>query len=237
VALSGYGSAGGGPPILGRGALSIPESGPEGLAANRRRGPAAFPVIPPMPAQAPSQWPNHWTMQLALLFLIGSLLSAQVPAGVPGPWAGGAPVASAPAAPGSRTAEPSLDLSLPQPGPVGSANRGRGAGPWHPDPDSPPGSQGVGSWGALGSPGEGFRFRGDKALQQVPGVESPHAPGYRFRPLTPAEQERSEDVSGWRPLGRDGHRSQAPVQEGPSGNDAYGYQSDSWFRKYYGDRP
>lgn len=93
----------------------------------------------------------------------------------------------------------------------------------------------AGPWAGQGV--EGFRFRGDKGVPEGLWHESPYAPGYRFRPLTPVELERSSSGDGWRPLGRDDRRVGEGDEPGLRGTDAFGYPSDSWFRKYYGERP
>jgi hypothetical protein len=211
VVLPGCDGAAGPPPVLGSVAPPIPVSGVVGRLADR--------------ASTLRRWPRSGADQrarpLSLLFLMASLLSVSALAAGPATWAGGG---SAPSPSGTRPADLGPDLP-----PMVGAGSGRPS--VRPDPVTTSGGQGA------GASGEVFRFRGDKTVQQAPGVESPFAPGYRFRPLTQAEQERAEDVAGWRPLGRDGRRSQAPPQEAPREDDAYGYQSDSWFRKYYGDRP
>jgi hypothetical protein len=84
---------------------------------------------------------------------------------------------------------------------------------------------------------EGYRFRGDKDVPEGQWRESPLAPGYKFRPLAPAELDRSEGADGWRPLGRDDRRAPQKREPERGGTDAYGYESDSWFRKHYGERP
>jgi hypothetical protein len=211
--------AAGPPPVLGSVAPPIPVAGVAGPLADRASN----------LRRRPRSGAGRRARPLSLLFLVASLLSASALAAGPATWAGGG---VAPSPSGARPADLGPDLPPTQP-PMAGAGAGAGAGrPWvRPEPITTSGGQGA------GASGEVFRFRGDKTTQQAPGVESPLAPGYRFRPLTEAEQERAEDVAGWRPLGRDGRRSQAPPQEPPREDDAYGYQSDSWFRKYYGDRP
>jgi hypothetical protein len=185
-----------------------------------------------MSVHAVSSLPGRRATLRTSVFLAGFLMAVLALAPGSVAWAGGgrAPSPSG-TRPGDLGAAPPLTLppgSSKQDGAAGSA---RAPVPWNPDPATTSGALGT------GAPGEAFRFRGDKTLQQAPGVEAPSAPGYRFRPLTPAEQERAEELVGWRPLGREGHRAQVPAQETPQQDDAYGYQSDSWFRKYYGDRP
>lgn len=89
---------------------------------------------------------------------------------------------------------------------------------------------GQGPWSGQGQ--QGYRFRGDEAPGTSAWQESPYAPGYRFRPLT-GEEDRSGATDGWRPIGRSEGRPPEPQR--PS--DAFGDRSDSWFGKYYGDRP
>lgn len=217
MTLSGYDGAAGSTRVLGSVAPSIPLPGVAGR------------LVDPVSTfrRSPSSRGGHGARPLSLLFLMVSLLSVSALAAGPATWAGGG---SAPSPSGTRPADLGLDPPPIQP-PMAGAGSGREPVRLSPDPATTSGAQGA------RASGEVFKFRGDKALQQAPGVESPFAPGYRFRPLTPAEQERAEDVAGWRPLGRDGHHSRAPSEETPREDDAYGYQSDSWFRKYYGDRP
>lgn len=217
MALPDYAGAGVGTTVLGSAAPSIPLFGTTVWPTER--------VL--MVQQAHSSRTGHWAMFLPLLFLIGSLLSVSALAAGPGTWDGGR---QAPSPSGTRPADLDFDPPLTLP-PATGAGSARVPVLKNPEPATASGAPGA------GAPGEAFRFRGDKTLQQAPGVESSSAPGYRFRPLTPAEQERSEEQVGWRPLGRDGHRSQAPARDVQSEDDAYGYHSDSWFRKYYGERP
>jgi hypothetical protein len=83
-----------------------------------------------------------------------------------------------------------------------------------------------------------YRFRDDKRLDNLPWSETSWHRGYRFRPLTEQERERRRSDAAW--------RRPAPVRAGdPYPNvprdvpvdEAYGYQPDSWFQRYYGDRP
>jgi hypothetical protein len=157
--------------------------------------------------------------------------------------------------PGTRAGEPSFDYPLP--GPRGGLDR-------DPAPVLPayPGSDTPGDWSfpspgssfpgfsvgrdspaverpksGVGMGGEGFRFRGDKQVSDGRWRESPSTPGYRFRPMSPDELERSAGGDGWRPIRRDDRRAAERDEVGPADADAFGYQSDSWFRRYYGDRP
>jgi hypothetical protein len=113
-----------------------------------------------------------------------------------------------------------------------------GAGPPLPVFSDGGGSQQGGHPGAgVAQGGEGFRFRGDKAVSEGQWRESPSAPGYRFRPMNPEELGRSAGGDGWRPIKRDDRRAAEPEVPAPPGADAFGYQQDSWFRRYYGERP
>lgn len=89
----------------------------------------------------------------------------------------------------------------------------------------------------MGQGTEGFRFRGDKAVAEGRWRELPHAPGFRFRPLTPEELQRSTVGDGWRPIGRDDRRGAQGGEIRQRDEDTFGYQPDSWFGKYYGERP
>lgn len=153
--------------------------------------------------------------------------------------------------------DPSFDYPLP----TQDAGRGRGGSTWPPPGyNSYPGPTTSGQGGfqvgveppsyvrdrgsATGRPDDrdlwsgqrqqGYRFRGDEAPGDSAWEESPDAPGYRFRPLTRAEQERASNTDGWRPLERDKGR---PVERPTAPPDAFGGRSGSWFSKYYGDRP
>lgn len=158
--------------------------------------------------------------------------------------------------PPTRAGEPSFDYPLP--GPRGALERDPGPVPLpaYPGSDTPgdrsfpgPGSSfpgfsdgrdayGVGHpKSGVGLGGEGFRFRGDKQVSDGRWRESPSAPGYRFRPMSPDELERSAGGDGWRPIRRDDRRAAERDEMGPADAGAFGYQSDSWFRRYYGDRP
>jgi hypothetical protein len=63
--------------------------------------------------------------------------------------------------------------------------------------------------------------------------------GFRFRPLTEQERERATVAPGWRPSSP-GYRREAPVSPArgaaPPPDEAFGYQPDSWFQRYYGER-
>ena len=96
-------------------------------------------------------------------------------------------------------------------------------------PSGPPG----GGWQA----GDGFRFRGDKEIPEGRWHELPMAPGYRFRPMSPEELERSTGGDGWRPIRPDERAATKRRAVAPPDTDAFESPSDSWFRKYYGDRP
>lgn len=98
-----------------------------------------------------------------------------------------------------------------------------------------------GRWGSgVESPtaaARGYRFRGDGPAGGGARSASTRRDGYRFRPLTDQEREKRGDISGWRPRGqersgdRPGRPDPLPVDE------AYGYESDNWFRRYYRGRP
>ncbi len=210
-------------------------------------------------------------MHLSLLFLLGSLASVPAPAQFSAQQAGPAPGARADSGYGSRPAsdygtrstpaavQPSFDYNPSQPGGGGPSSTAPGYGSY-PNPGEPgygalprttsgavPGAStqpASGPW--TGQAGQGFRFRGDKQPTSGAWQDSPLAPGFRFRPLTPAEQEHAAGSDGWRPTGRDDRRPPPPPPPGYSGSqgeagpgrgDAFGYEADSWFRKYYGERP
>jgi hypothetical protein len=227
---------------------------------------AGLPVERPYAMPACQSVLPYRRMSLPLLLLVGSLLPLPAPGQFSGSGEGAdwsAPVRRGyvpgdPAAygrePGSWGEEPSFEYSTPDdvwgaaagaasppgayPGGAGVVPGRRAAAgnvaPFPPDAASPDGGQ-QGSWTRPGN--QGFRFRGDKGLPDGAWQDSANAPGYRFRPLTPMELDRSSGSDGWRPIsGEDRHPGQAR-EAGPVGPDAYGYQSDTWFRKYYGERP
>lgn len=82
---------------------------------------------------------------------------------------------------------------------------------------------------------EGYRFRGDDSADFGRWGAQPFGNGYQFRPLTEQEQQRQGPGARWRT------REPAPSGERPRRPDpvpareAYGYQSDSWFDRYYGE--
>jgi len=155
-----------------------------------------------------------------------------------------------------RGDQPSFEYVVPSPD--GSWDPGRAPAPppgytGYPSPDAPaygalpdlgslppalPGGAGP-QQGAHAGTGvaQGFRFRGDKAVSDARWHESPSAPGYRFRPVSPEELERSAGGDGWRPIRPDDRRAAEQGESTPPDADAFGYQPDSWFRRYYGERP
>lgn len=98
-----------------------------------------------------------------------------------------------------------------------------------------------GGWGSGGglppAVARGYRFRGDGPAGEDAWRASRRRDGYRFRPLTEQELEQRDSVSGWRPreLERSGERPAR--RDPPPVEEAYGYESDNWFRRYYRQRP
>ena len=84
---------------------------------------------------------------------------------------------------------------------------------------------------------DGYRFRGDDPAGFGRWGAAPYRNGYQFRPLTEQEQQRMSSAARWR------MRKPSPSGERPRRRDplpareAYGYQSDGWFNRYYGERP
>jgi hypothetical protein len=84
---------------------------------------------------------------------------------------------------------------------------------------------------------DGYRFRGDDPAGFGRWGAAAYRNGYQFRPLTEQEQQRMSSAAQWR------MRNPSPSGERPRGLDlppareAYGYQSDGWFNRYYGERP
>jgi len=84
-------------------------------------------------------------------------------------------------------------------------------------------------WSAAREPG--FRFRGDNERSDASWQESPYAPGYRFRPLTQTETERSSSIKRWRPVAPNADR------RGAARPDRIPYQSNDWSGAYFGGWP
>ena len=143
-----------------------------------------------------------------------------------GPWDSGRSLAPPPGYPGNDSQDVPDYWGFSGPGTSLPASSG-GAGPY-------PGAHG-GTGTRQGN--DGFRFRGDKAASDAPWHESPSTPGYRFRPVTPEELERSTGGDGWRPIRPDDRRAAEHGESTAPDADAFGYQPDSWFRRYYGERP
>jgi hypothetical protein len=205
-------------------------------------------------------------MHVPLFLLVGSLLPLPAPGEYSGsgevadwPPPSGRNYVSGNPAPyggdlGAGSGEPSFDYALPPPdawgaGPASgrppaypggrSAAPGRGAAAGYMAP--PPPAVSLPDGGTRGpwtrSDTQGFRFRGDKGSPDGAWQDSAEAPGYRFRPLTPTELDRSSEIDGWRPMSGEEQRPAPAREAGSTGQDAFGYRSDTWFRKYYGDRP
>lgn len=91
------------------------------------------------------------------------------------------------------------------------------------------------------SPGRrpAYRFRGDDRLGN--GVRGgAEVGGWQFRPLTEQERSRTQSSDQWRParaVPRPQARPRSDNHELAPRNEAFGYEPDNWFRRYYGDRP
>jgi hypothetical protein len=83
----------------------------------------------------------------------------------------------------------------------------------------------------------GYRFRGDDSTAYGNRGPAPWQNGFRFRPLTAQEQARRQSETGWRPLDPPRSRGRPPRSRGFPEEEAYGFQSDDWFRRNYGDNP
>lgn len=85
-----------------------------------------------------------------------------------------------------------------------------------------------------------YRFRGDERFGDGRGAE-PHPGGWRFRPLTEQERDRARPGDPWRPVRREARgemRGGRHAGERPQPlPEAFGYEPDNWFRRYYGERP
>jgi hypothetical protein len=213
----------------------------------------------------PARRATHLSLLCLVGFLFPVPVGAQSPAGGAGPDRSTRPAYGYPqinggtygAYPQSGGDEPRFDYVVPTPDDVWNPDRAVVPPPGYTgyaNPDAPDdrGFPGAGSpppaFSGGGGPnrgahpgsgvrpgGEGFRFRGDKAVSEGRWLESPSAPGYRFRPVSPEELERSTGGDSWRPIRRDDPRAAERGDSAPP--DAFGYQPDSWFRRYYGERP
>lgn len=81
-----------------------------------------------------------------------------------------------------------------------------------------------------------YRFRGDEQFGADPRIGDLRHGGYRFRPLTEQERGRTAERPGWRPT----ERTNAPPKPALSRRsiperEAYGYQPDGWFERYFGE--
>jgi hypothetical protein len=83
----------------------------------------------------------------------------------------------------------------------------------------------------------GYRFRGDGPAGFGGWDTAPSRDGYRFRPLTKQEQQRREAGTGWRPRETERSGRQQLRTDRLPGEEAYGYESEIWFRRYYGEGP
>jgi hypothetical protein len=144
---------------------------------------------------------------------------------VPAPAAGG-PRGEGYLPPGSGAAEPGLYERL-------TAPYDAGASPWAGSPPLPAGG------------GERYRFRGDAPPSSGSWSGYPGQGQFRFRPLSEQERERLYGELPWRPMAPTGALPGPPAypeqrREPPApvpGEEAYGYEPDNWFRRYYGERP
>lgn len=94
-------------------------------------------------------------------------------------------------------------------------------------------ARGVSSGSYAPGPANGFGFR-DNGLGGPEGWGAPPwRQGYRFRPLTEQERKRMDNRTGWRPRvanpGWERFRGADPMPA----EEAFGYQPDSWFQRYY----
>lgn len=84
------------------------------------------------------------------------------------------------------------------------------------------------------APSPAYRFRGEEQLGPA-GV--PWRGGYHFRPLSEQELERGGYAGGWRSVAPDPVSVEERPPPGLPADEAFGYEPESWFRRYYGDRP
>jgi hypothetical protein len=83
----------------------------------------------------------------------------------------------------------------------------------------------------------GYRFRGDGPSGYGGWGAVPGRGGYQFRPLTEQERQRSGLGSVWRPR-ESGRPQERPRPPDPlPAEEAYGYEADSWFNRYFRGRP
>lgn len=83
-------------------------------------------------------------------------------------------------------------------------------------------------------PRSSYRFRGARDAAALPGT---WWGGYRFRPLTDAEIHRMRSDPGAGAFSEGWPRASTPNPGRARTDEAFGYQPDSWFRRYYGDAP
>jgi len=81
----------------------------------------------------------------------------------------------------------------------------------------------------ISAPTEGYRILGH-APNEFRGTGIPWRYRYRFRPLTEQERQRMGTEMGWRPQVAAPLRRADPLPV----EEAYGYQPDNWFLRYFG---
>ncbi len=82
----------------------------------------------------------------------------------------------------------------------------------------------------------GYRFRGDSPAGSTGRGAESRRYGYQFRPLTDQERERLDAKTGWRPREPDRLGVQPRPNDPLRTKEAFGYQSNNWFKRYYGER-
>lgn len=86
-------------------------------------------------------------------------------------------------------------------------------------------------------PARGYRFRDGMSTGYADQGATPWRNAYRFRPLTEQERRRMGAETGWRPRPRVAAPDEGRLRRADplSAEEAYGYQPESWFRRYFGD--
>jgi len=87
-----------------------------------------------------------------------------------------------------------------------------------------------------------YRFRGDQYIGGETWSGESWEGAYRFRPLTEQERKRLRRDPAWRPSGfsyvpPDLRSGWSETEGNDPRGETYGYQPDSWFQRYYGERP
>lgn len=81
-----------------------------------------------------------------------------------------------------------------------------------------------------------YRFRGDRPTGFRAWGAPPQGYGYQYRPLTEQERQRRGDETRWRPWEQARSPDAPPHPDPLPAREAYGYESENWFNRYFGER-